>query len=233
MTINVNANSLKNRLDAANPNVLADGLRILKVGSMLRAGTTFRRKVNQDTAAASASQLATLDTLALPDDAKAATILRAYARATAAAGTLGELAVQAFGATPADGQIAVAPNGDVVTLAASRYTDIDVVYQPDKYDLFEVSGIAVAANVLTIPAALTTPGVVALLQAVAVGGAGGEKIILVPAAGAPAAGQCRLNLAKTTVTFAGADAITSATIKVAVVAGTDVDALLTAITNIG
>jgi hypothetical protein len=35
------------------------------------------------------------------------------------------------------------------------------------------------------------------------------------------------------VTFAGADAVTSATLKLAIVAGTDLDALLTAITNIG
>jgi hypothetical protein len=228
MTINVNAQSLKNRINAANPNQLPQELQILRYGDVLRAGTTFRRRFNPDTAPANASQLATLDTMALNDDAKAATILRAYARATAAAGTLGELAVQAFGATPIDGQIAVAPNGDIVVLAASRYTDIDVVYQPDKVDLTEIT-LTVVANVLTIPAGLTATGVVALLEAIAtIGGSLGSKIILVPGAGAPAAGQCRLNLAKTTVTFAAADAVTQATVKLALVAAVDVDALLTA-----
>lgn len=228
MTINVNAQSLKNRINAANPNQLPQELQIIKYGDVLRASTTYLRKKNPDAAANSNSQLATLDTLALNDDAKAATILRAYARATAAAGTLGELSIQAYGATPADGQIAVAPNGDIVVLAASRYTDIDVTYQPDKADLTEIT-LTVVANVLTLPAALTALGVNALLQAVAtVGTSIGEKIILVPGAGAPAAGQARLNLAKSTVTFAVADAVTQATVKVALAASVDVDALLTA-----
>jgi hypothetical protein len=228
MTINVNTQSLKNRINAANPNQLPQELQILKFGDVLRAGATFRRKFNPDTAAANASQLASLDTLTLNDDAKAATILRAYARATAAAGTLGELAVQAYGATPIDGQIAVAPNGDIVVLAASRYTDIDVTYQPDKVDLAEIT-LTVAANVLTLPAALTAAGVNALLEAVAtIGGSLGSKVLLVSGAGAPAAGQARLNLAKTTVTFAVADAVTQATVKVALSASVDADALLTA-----
>jgi hypothetical protein len=232
MTINVNAASLKNRINAANPNQLPQELQILKFGDLLRAGTAFLRKRNPDTAASSGSQLATLDTLALNDDAKASTILRAYARATAAAGTLGELAVQAYGTTPIDGQIAVAPNGDIVVLAASRYTDIDVVYQPEKTDLAEVT-LTVTASVLTLPAALTAAGVTALLEAVVTtGGSTGTKIVLVPGAGAPAAGQARLNLAKGTVTFAVADTVTQATVKLAIVASVDADALLTAISPV-
>lgn len=229
MTINVLENSLKNKLDLANPNVIADGMRITKFGSILRASTTFlRRKVP----AADAGSLATLQALVLPDDAKALTILRAYARA--GTGTAGELAVQAFGATPAAGQVAVAPNGDIVVLAADAWTDLDVVYQPDKYDIGEVTLPAVA-HVVTLPAQFATnTRVVALLEAVAtVGTSTGKKIVLVPGAGAPAAGQARLNLAKSTVTFAAADAVTQATIKVALVSAVDVDALLTAASQIG
>jgi len=228
MTINVNAQSLKNRINAANQNQLATELQVIKFGDVVRSGTTFLRKKNPDTAAANAAQLATLKALTLNDDAKASSIVRAYARATAAAGTLGELAVQPYGTTPIDGQIAVAPNGDLVVLAASRYTDIDVTYQPDKADLAEIT-LTVVANVLTLPAALTAHGVNALLQAVVTaGGAVGEKVVLVPGAGAPAAGQARLNLAKSTVTFAGADAVTQATVKVSLSASVDVDALLSA-----
>jgi len=58
-------------------------------------------------------------------------------------------------------------------------------------------------------AATTTSGFYTLAVAA---GATGRKVVLVPGSGAPAAGQARLNLAKTTVTFAGADAVTSATV---------------------
>lgn len=228
MTINVLENSLKEKMDLANPNVISDGFRILEIGSVLRALPTFlRRKAS----AADAGVLATLLSLVLPDDAKGLNILRAYARA--GTGTLGELAVQTYGTTPAAGQIAVAPNGDIVTLAADAYTDIDVVYQPDKYDIAEVT-LPVATHVLTLPTQLTARGAILLLDATAtVGTSTGRKIILVPGAGAPAAGQARLNLAKTTVTFAAADAVTQATVKVAIVARVDVDALLTAQSAIG
>jgi hypothetical protein len=223
MTINVNAQSLKNRINAANPNQLPQELQILKYGDMLRAGVTFlRAKVP----AADAGVLALLHAVVLPDDAKALTILRAYARA--GAGSIGEINIQTFGTAPAAGQIAVAPNGDIVTLAADAWTDIDIVYQPDKYDLGEVT-LQVVANVLTLPAGFTSRRVGALLEATATAGAAtGKKIILIPGSGAPAAGQARLNFAKTTVTFAGADAVTQATVKIALSASVDADALLTA-----
>jgi hypothetical protein len=48
--------------------------------------------------------------------------------------------------------------------------------------------------------------------------AAGKKIILAPGAGAPAAGQARLNLAKSTVTFAAADVVAgTARVKLALV----------------
>jgi hypothetical protein len=223
MTINEKATSLKNQINLGDPNLLGDQVRALAVGDMLRAlPTTLRRKVP----AADAGSLATLLAVVLPDDAKAHSIFRAYARAATAG--QGELTVVAPGTTPATGQIAVAPNGDIVTLAADAITDLDVVYLPEKCDPVELT-LPVASNVLTIPSTYTSKGVVLLLEAVALAGtATGKKIILVPGAGAPAAGQARLNLAKSTVTFAGADAVTSATVKFAVVSAIDVDALLTA-----
>lgn len=223
--INVLEQSLKNKADAANPNVLADICRIVKFGSVLRAVTTFLRKRNADAAGVSPYDLATLDVLQLPDDAKGCTILRASAKA--GTGALGELTVVAFGTTPAAGQIAVTPAGNIALLALDAYTDLDVVYQPDKYDVFEVE-LTVTANVLMLPALMTTPGAILMMEAEATAATStGKKIILAPGAGAPAAGQARLNLAKTTVTFAVADAVTKARVKIAMSAATDVDALLT------
>jgi len=222
MTIGISATSLKSTLDNANPNTLPDKFRTIKVGSVLRAGTTFLRK---KTPVASSYSLATLLALVLPDDAKAHNIHRAYAR-TATAGQ-GELAVVAYGTTPATGQIAVGPNGDIVTLAADAITSVDVVYQPEKQDIQETT-LAVAANVLTLPSQFTGQGVINLLEVEAtIGTSVGKKIVLVPGAGAPAAGQARLNLDKSTVTFAAADAVTQARVKFSTVPTTDVDALLT------
>jgi hypothetical protein len=100
-------------------------------------------------------------------------------------GTPGELVVDGYGTTPGAGHIAVAPNGDIVCLAADKYTSVDVVYQPEKYDLIEVVGAPVAANILTLPAAAA--GAIVLLEATATaGGALGAKIPLIPGSGAPA-----------------------------------------------
>jgi hypothetical protein len=224
--ITVLENSLKNKLDAANPNVLADGMRIIKIGDVVRALPTYLRKKNPDAAGVSPHDLATLDVLQLPDDAKALSGLRAYARA--GAGALGELTVAATYATPIAGQVAVTPAGNLAFLAADAYTDVDVVYIPEKYDLLEFE-LTVTADVLTLPPAATTPGVIFAMEVEAtVATSTGKKIILAPGAGAPAAGQSRLNLAKTTITFAAADVVTKARVKLAIAAHTDVDALLTA-----
>lgn len=226
MTISVLAESLKNKIDAANPNVLADAMRIVKLGSILASlPTSLFKKVP----AASSYNLATLLALGLPDDMKAGTIFSAYSRA----GTVtGPLTVVGAGVTPATGEVAVAPNGEIVTLAADAITSLDVVYLPSKADIVEAE-LAVATNVLTIPAAYTAGGVVTLLEAeVTVGTSTGKKIVLVPAASAPAAGQAKLNVAKTTVTFAGADGATKARVKLAIAPAVDVAALLTALSTV-
>lgn len=226
MSITEKSESLKNKINQGNPNVLGDQFRALAFGDVLRAlPTTIRKKAP----VADAGSLATLLALVLPDDAKACSIFRATAKAGA---VTGELTPVAYGTTPATGQIAVGPNGDIVTLAADAITDLDVVYLPEKYDVVEVQ-LPVATHVLTIPSTFTAKGAVLLLEAIADAGTStGKKIVLVPGAGAPAAGQARLNVAKTTVTFAAADAVTKATVKLAIAASVDVDALLTATANI-
>lgn len=225
LTANAGVDSnLKDELDIASPGRIPDALRAVKLGSALRSYTTrLYRKVP-----AAGTQLATLQTVVLPDDAKAALIHRAFAR-TGTAGT-GELTVVAYGVTPATGQIAVAPNGDLVVLAADALLDLDVVYLPVKYDVYSID-LPVASNVATLPTALTASplGVCQLLGVSALTGTvSGDKIVLIPGSGSPATGQARLNIAKTTVTFASADAVTNCRLKLGIVPLTDMDADLEA-----
>ncbi len=234
MTITTSPTGVKTTLDNGNPNSLPSLLQLVRVGSLLRASKTQKMGM---VPAADPYQLATLQSLGLTEDAKAATILRAYARSTSGAGTLGELAVQAYGATPADGQIAVAPNGDIVVLASSAYTAIDVYYDPMQYDVQEFT-LPVVTGVLTLPTKLAGK-VVALLEAeVLTGTVTGKKIVLVPASGLPATTKAQLNVAKTAVSFNNAtDAPTTARVKLAVALevartdGLDTDTLLTGAAN--
>ena len=218
--------TLKAALDRANPHSLPDHMRAVAIGSILRGQIPQNRfGVNP---VADAAQLATLEQISLPDDARAWSLVRAYARAGGA--TLGELSVQAVNTTPATGQIAVAPNGDIVVLAADAWTAIDLVYVPVRGDVVSFD-LPVATHVLTLPTSNldVARGVLYLIDATATAGTStGRKIILAPGAGAPAAGQARLNLAKGTVTFAVADAVTRATVKLLVAPEIDVHTLLEA-----
>ena len=231
MTITTKDTGTKAELDKANVNTLATHLAALRFGSFMRAmKTTLMKAVPQ----ASSYQVATLEAIVLAEDAKAATLLRAYARA--GSGTLGELAIQAFGATPTAGQIAIAPNGDIVVLAADAYTSIDLVYEPYPHDVLEYE-LDVATGVVTIPAPALARGVIALLEAeVLAGTITGKKGILVPLAGGgaglPATTLAQLTSAKTTVSFNNAtDVPTKARIKLAVALDVNVDALLSAQSN--
>src|ERR1700682_3959675 len=69
------ANTLKQRIDGADPNTLADALRLLGFGTILRQniGAALRR-VNPFAQAAGPYDLAALKVIQLPDDAKAMSI---------------------------------------------------------------------------------------------------------------------------------------------------------------
>ena len=244
-TSTVAPSSVKAALDRANPQSLGDLFALLKFGAYLRGQgpQVLRRRVP----AADAAQLGTLQSLVLPNDAKAASILRA----TALTGTVtGELAPQTYGTTPSSGQCAVGPNGDLVFLAADAITSVDVLYLPERGFASVSIALPVVTNVLTLPAQYTNPavpptpgsgsttpptpptkgspgGVILLVDANAQAGtATGRKKILVPGSGAPSAGQARLNVAKTTVTFASADAVTSAIVTLLLCTANDLDYLL-------
>lgn len=195
-------------IDRGNLNSLADAVRLIKAGQTLSSDVKqTRRNVSMDALGRDPSDLATLDSLvpAVP----AMTIFRAYARA-GTAGT-GEMTVAAPNVTPASGEIAVSPAGNIVTLAADAITDVDVEYMPSRGDVFEFEG-DVATGVMALPAQLTDRGVLILVSAEAlVGTVTGDKIVLAPAAGLPATLQARLDVAKANVQFNNAtDAVTRA-----------------------
>lgn len=201
--------SVHTNLNRVTPSSAATLLALLAIGDVLAAHVP--QQLRQKTPAADANQLATLESFGLPMQARAESIVRAYARATGASGTLGELAVQAANTTPADAQIAVAPNGNIVVLAASDYVDVDVTYIPARGEVVELPELPVTSNALAIPSTYTDRGVVYLLEAVATEGtSAGRKIITAPSGSVASAGHARLDLAKANVKFNGTDAITKA-----------------------
>jgi hypothetical protein len=221
-----NDGTIRTSFDRSDLNTLADLFHKIGIGSLFAGQLPqVRRNIDPDALGTDPHNLATLDAIVLPAHAKASAVLRATVRA---GGVTGELTPVAYGATPITTQIAVSPCGDIVVLGTDAITDMDVVYVPERGDVIDTV-FPVATNVITLPASITTRGVVLLAEVEALEGtATGDKIVLVPGAGAPAAGQARLDLAKATVTFAAADAVTRARVKLVVTAAEDLAAILEA-----
>ena len=155
--------------------------------------------------------------IALPIDAKASRVSRAYARQTLGAGTIGELAPASNGAYPIDAQVGVAPNGDLIVLAASQYDNVDASYVPECGTVVELTNVQVVSNQMTLPEYCTNE-VALLAEVVAVAGSHiGPKAIAWPGT-AVAAGQAALDAAKNLVNFNATDAITSANVKLVIAA---------------
>lgn len=202
--------TIRDSLNRANPNTLADHLRRVRIGDIVGSCTPqVLRSVNPDAAGVSPYNLSTLDALVLPEAARAAVILRAFAKA---GGVTGALTVAAKDATPTTGQIAIAPNGNIVTLGTDALTSIDVFYIPEGQGIVMETVFPVVSNAIALPANLS--GKVAVLEEVEVltGTATGKKVVLTRG-GSPSAGQAALNLTGTTVSFASADAATRARLK--------------------
>lgn len=218
------AESKKDSFNASRLSQLADLLREFGFGDILRALPTYVRR--SGVSASPYAPAATLAVLAQQADAPAVQVLRAYARA--GTGTAGDLIVDAPYAVPAAGHIAVDAAGQLVTAAADAWTDLDVVYTTEKGELVEVIvNVVPGTGVAALPQFVVDRGVVLMSEAEAlVGGATGKKIILAPAAAAPAAGNAVLNLAKGSVFFAIADAVTSARLKLFLVSAVDVNTKL-------
>lgn len=207
------AERLLDGLNRASPSTAFDYARGPGLGNLLAGAPLLRRKVNINALGVSASQVATLDCMPMDASIKAATILRAYARA-GSAGT-GEMTVAAFGATPTTGQIAVAPNGDIVTLTSDAITDLDVLVAPFVCQSVTLTDLPVVAatGVCALPQWVKDRGIVYLHSAIVTAGSvTGTKRVLVPGATNPATPQARLSVAKDQVNFTVADAVTKATI---------------------
>lgn len=209
--------SLTRFFNRSQPNSMWDAFRKFGLGTFLRGGTvTIARKTFIAAGAGTAApyDLATVCVLVLPDAAKASVLNRCYAR-VATAGT-GEGAIQAYGALPTTGQVAITPCGNIAYVLADLPTVVDLQYVPAKGEVLEVVG-SVASNAFAIPANLTARGVIYLLEAEATTAtSGGKKIVLVPSGSAAAAGQARLDLAKTNVKFNATDAVTACRVKLLV-----------------
>jgi hypothetical protein len=185
----------------------------------------------------------------LPDDAKCEVILKATA--IAGTGTLGQLVVDlaavndtnfATGGTgPAAGHVGYSPSGDIVTNATDAWTSIDVVYVPQKVDVFELPSIAPASAIVTLPPAFNSPlsnpsgqAAVTLMEAeILTGTVTGKCAILPPSASVPGATkQANLNALKTTVLFKVSDAPTLVRLKFGITSLVDQNQLLEQIASV-
>jgi hypothetical protein len=229
MTISA-TQSLAARINAADPNTLADALRSIGFGTMLRQQRQTLRRQSPNTAPVSPYDIATVQTLFLPDDCKAVTLGRAYARA--GTGTKGEMTATAYASpfvAPAAGAYAITPAGNLAFLIADAYTDVDVDYEAAAQDIVEFAALnciaatgicALPASVLGVLGSGVSAGVTMMMEAeVLVGTVVGKKIILVPATAAPATGFAQLDLPKANVRFAVADGATSVRVKLGVCLG--------------
>lgn len=226
--INAKDSHLKAALNRANPNALPDAFRKLGLGDVVRALPVYLRTLNPVAAGTSPYSLATMNTIVLPEDAKAAYILRA----TAKAGQTGEMDIKQYGTDPSgNDDVGVSPNGDLVFFAAGAATDVDVLYVPEKGDVVEVTLPMTSAHTLLLPAELGAA--VLLLEAEATKGtATGKKIILKPGAQTTTDGTCNLSLDKKSVLFDATDAVTEARVKLLVKSAIDVSTLLGSDTGI-
>jgi len=195
--------SFKDVLNFPDAAKCGDVLRALAFGDLLLGQLVQnRRSVDMDAAATSPFTLSTLDCLAMRSSnfPPALSILRATVRA---GGVTGELTPVAYGATPSTTQIAVAPNGSIVTLGTDAITNMDVLYIPERGLVIEYTGPVVSATgVMAIPTSIIGNGIILLLEAEVLAGAvTGNKVVLVPGTTGPATTTCRLAVAKTSVNF--------------------------------
>lgn len=213
---------LKDVISKALPLTLPSALQTLKFGDILRALPT---KLVGFAPAVSPYVAATVAVAGLPDDAKAAAVFAVYAKT--GGGTAGPLA-QHTAYPPITNTYAIAPNGELAFLAGDAWTSIDALYLPDQYDIVEYTvQVVPGTGACTLPASV--PPMFTLLEAESLAGGLVSKMIVDAPGTASATGHARFtSTAKAGVSFAVADAVTSARIKLAVKKSVDVNALLEA-----
>jgi hypothetical protein len=132
MTMNT-IESLRESLNRSDLSGLSDMLRTLVFGDVLRALPVQLFGVVPSVSGAVPQQPTGLLTIVLPEDAKAASVLRCTVRKGANSKT-GEYAIAAYaaGSHPATKEVSVAPNGDIVFYSTDAVTQVDVLYVPVK-----------------------------------------------------------------------------------------------------
>ena len=218
--------TLKDVLNRADLNTLSYVLQTAKFGDVVRSLPVhiYRIAANQ----APTDQITAVHSYKLPDDCKASFILRATA--IAGSGTAGPLTVDAspMVTAPAAGHVNVTQSGDLAFAAADAWTSVDVLYVPLKLDVVSYTGPVVAASgIMTLPVVLQTTAV-AIYEATAnIGTTTGPAAVIAQATAVPTTThQVNFNGAKSQVQFRIADAVTSATVKLGVIPGTNLNSLL-------
>lgn len=199
-------------LNRANPNTDASAAQLVRLGDALAAAARTRRLTVD-------ANVATL-----PNEAKAAQVLYAFAAAGTATGVL--TPVDAF-TTPAAGQIAVDANGNLEMAAADAITLLDVTYISVEGQVFTET-VEVVANSGTLLSSKASAQLLAVNRDV--GTATGPATIAARGS-APGAGSAALADDGLSVAFNAADAVTRATITYIAIPGvgdaaTSVDANL-------
>jgi hypothetical protein len=206
-------------LNRANPNTIADQLRNLELGAVLGA-ILPQQLVKQDFVADGTINLTNYLDLVLPDNAKAISVIHNYVRA-GATGKFGVSYTSDTDDAPATTTYWVTKAGDIRTLASDAVTDMDILYQPLRGDVYELV-LPIATGIVTIPTELVTRGVLLLEEAEILAGTtlGGKTVIAEAATTSlPATTKACLDLAHAYVLFNNAtDAGTRCRVKLLVAA---------------
>jgi hypothetical protein len=185
------ARTLKDVLDESNPGKLASAMQVARAGSLLATSSQYR-------ALTIVTHIGVL-----PNYAKAAQLLTVFATAGTTAGAKAVVA-----GTPATGQVAINPAGDVLFAAVDAVTAAEVTYVPERGPVISET-VPVVSNVAT---PLQGRKVRNLISSTATVGTSTGAKTTVARGTTPTAGQAAINTLGTGVAFAAADAVTQATI---------------------
>jgi len=221
--------TLKDLLNRANPNELSNLFQSMRLGDFVRSSITrLWRKAAKTPSPL--DQIAAVQTIKLPNDAKACTILRAYAQA--GTGTKGELVVDGPMTTAtAAGHVGVTAAGDISFASADAWTAVDVSYVPEEVEVVtQQFPLDPAVGDISLPAKWSGRTVLLMRATLDTGTVTGEGKVIQPGARTATTLQVNLNLAKNTVQFLVADAVSMATLTLGLLplAATDRDTLLEA-----
>ena len=189
------ARLLFNVLNEANPNRIADAAREVYLGSAL--GNAPRN--------ARVAVVAGTGVGALPEDAKAAAVLRCFVTA----GTVtGHFTALQTAAAPATTQVGVSPTGNLQFLIADAVTEAEVTYVTAE-GIVRQETISVASQIGVLPTGIQAK---TLLSATDVTGGGSVAKTVVARSNAPAASSASISIDGDTIRFGDAG-VTSALVR--------------------